>query len=146
LLSSGISRTGKHPPLPAPSLSFDLPGRDAARWVAQLRDRIETYEQGSPQFRLGLWRQAFDTPSYQQLFRPPVENVWPYTLEGTADLVVDRAHSKSYIAVLSADEKATIASDIRAILEKGDDLEWIDKDSGVFKYPYKTFLVTLSKV
>lgn len=119
--------------------------RDGAKWVAQVRDTIEQHEHGTPQFRLELWRAFFRTPEYEASFEAPNEKTWSYHLEGTEDIVVDRASSKSYIAVLPPDEKAKVQATIREILKRGDDLEWIDKEKGVFKYPYKTWVVTSKK-
>lgn len=78
--------------------------REAAKWVAQVRDRIEQYEQGSPQYRLGLWRRAFDTAEYQKVFEPPQERTWSAPLSASLDIVVDRACTKSYMAILPNDE------------------------------------------
>jgi hypothetical protein len=115
--------------------------REKARWVAQLRDRIELHEQGTPQFRLFLWRQAFDTASYNNFFLPQVEKIWPYTLETTLENAVDRAFSKSYLAVLPKDAKAEVRKDVAGIIEKGDDKLWIDEQKGTFEYPYKCYIV-----
>lgn len=131
-----------HPQFTEP---FLLTFRNRAAWVAQLRDRIEKHEAGTPQFRLGLWRATFSTPSYQANFEPQEENVWDYVLEGTRDIVVDRACSKSYIAVLSPEDRQKAISDIDAILERKDGLKWIDESEGIFEYPYQTFLVIARK-
>ncbi|KAI0362193.1 S-adenosyl-L-methionine-dependent methyltransferase [Trametes cingulata] len=124
---------------------WNLEDRNRAAWVAQLRDRIEKHESGSPQFRLGLWRAAFSTPSYVAKFDPPEENVWDYVLHGTRDIVVNRACSKSYIAVLKPEEKQKVIDDIDAILQRKDGLVWIDEEKGIFEYPYQTFLVISRK-
>lgn len=50
--------------------------RESAGWVAQLRDRIERHEAGTPQFRLNLWRQAFHTPSYIKFFSVSCKNIF----------------------------------------------------------------------
>lgn len=118
--------------------------REKARWVAQLRERYEKYEHGSPQFRLGLWREAFNTPSYKKLFQPQEEKEWAYPNIGNLDIVVDRACTKSYVAVLPQDEKNQVRADVKAIVEKGDDKVWVDESKGIFEYPYKT-LVVISK-
>ncbi|THU89516.1 S-adenosyl-L-methionine-dependent methyltransferase [Dendrothele bispora CBS 962.96] len=127
------------------TMIWNLEDRDAARWVAGLRNRIEQHESGSPQFRLGLWRKAFETIAYNKFFEPQEERVFQYTLETTEDQVLDRACSKSYIAVLPPDEKEKVVSDVRAVLQKGEDKEWIDESKGVFKYPYQTFVVVCRK-
>src|SRR6267154_6869979 len=101
-----------------PSISFKPLGRDAAGWVAQLRDRIEAHEKGTPQFRLGLWRQTFSTPEYASSFYPREEKEWGYHLLASEQIVMDRALSKSYITVLPPDEKAKVVEDVQGILER----------------------------
>ncbi|KAG6814380.1 hypothetical protein H0H92_010966 [Tricholoma furcatifolium] len=120
---------------------WNLEDRDRAPWVAQVRDRIEKHEQGTPQFRLNLWRQTFDTTSYRQFFQPPIEKIWPYSLQTTVEMTVDRASSKSYIAVLPQAEKEQVQADVRRISEKGEDKVWIDQEKGIFEYPYQVFVV-----
>ncbi|KAI6150416.1 S-adenosyl-L-methionine-dependent methyltransferase [Pisolithus tinctorius] len=124
---------------------WNLEDRDRAGWVAQLRERIERHEQGTPQFRLGLWREAFTTPSYLQNFEEPRENVWEHHLVTTESLCVDRALSKSYMAILPPEEKDKAISDLKTILARGDDRVWVDKDQGTFEYPYKTYVVVSRK-
>ena len=119
--------------------------REKAGWVAQLRDRIERHEEGTPQFRLMLWRQAFDTPSYKNFFLPHTEKVWPYTLETTLENTIDRACSKSYVAVLHEAAKAEVRMDIDAIVKRGDDKVWIDEQRGTFEYPYNCYVVVAHK-
>lgn len=92
-----------------------------------------------------LWRQAFDTPSYQRFFEPPVERIWPYSLPSTIDIVIDRATTKSYIAVLPEDEKAKVKADVKAIVEKGEDKVWVDEGKGIFEYPYQCFVVVAQR-
>lgn len=106
-----------------------------------MRNRIESHENGSPQFRLGLWRQTWSTPSYKANFQPPKENDWSYNLPATLDIVTNRAYSKSYVAVLSENEKASVAADLKVIVERGDDKIWVDESKGIFEYPYKTYVV-----
>ncbi|KAF8077903.1 S-adenosyl-L-methionine-dependent methyltransferase [Lyophyllum atratum] len=126
-------------------LIWNLEDRDRARWVARLRNRIERHENDTPQFRLNLWRQAFETTSYKQFFRSPVEKVWPYNLPATLDIAIDRASSKSYIAVLPDAERKEVREDVRNIVEKGEDRVWIEEDKGIFEYPYQVFVLAAHK-
>jgi hypothetical protein len=119
--------------------------RKTALWVAQLRDRIEKHEHGTPQFRLGLWRQLYDAPSFTRSFTPAEENSWAYSLPATVDTVISRALSKSYIAILPDDAKNSVAEDIKQILEEGQGLVWTDQSQGLFEYPYTTHVVTAVK-
>ena len=109
--------------------------------MAQLRDLYERHEKGSPQFRLGLWRATFSTPTYGKFFEPQEENVRNYILPGSRDIVVDRACSKSYIAVLPPDERQKLLDDIDALMKKRELFTWVDETKGVFEYPYQTFLI-----
>ncbi|KAI0079913.1 S-adenosyl-L-methionine-dependent methyltransferase [Panus rudis PR-1116 ss-1] len=127
------------------TLIWNLEDRDAAPWVAQLRDRVESHEQGTPQFRLMLWRAVFSTESYQRLFEPQEEVTWETPIPGTRQIAIDRACSKSYIAVLPPDEKEKVKKDVGEIIDKGDGMKWIDKDKGIFEYPYKTYVVIWRK-
>jgi len=119
--------------------------RESARWVAQLRDRIELHEEGTPQFRHDFWRKTFDTLSYLHSFKPHEEKVWSYQLPANSEIVTDRACSKSYIAIQKDDVKAKVVNDIRQILDKGEDKVWIDEAQGIFEYPYKTILVVAER-
>jgi hypothetical protein len=92
-----------------------------------------------------LWRAAFDTPSYQKFFETHEETVFDYVLEGTLPLAVDRACSKSYIAILPDDEKEKVVNDVTDIVRKGEGKVWIDEEKGVFEYPYQTFVVVSQK-
>lgn len=113
--------------------------------MAQLRDTIEEHEAGTPQFRLFLWRKTFETPSYNKFFEPPEEFVWSYSLIATETAVVDRASSKSYIAVLPPDQKEAVLQKVRDIVRKGEDKEWVDEAAGTFHYPYQCWVVLAQK-
>ncbi|KIL69790.1 hypothetical protein M378DRAFT_68458, partial [Amanita muscaria Koide BX008] len=127
------------------AMVWNLEDRERARWVAQVRDRVESHEAGTPQFRLMKWRQTFKTVSYSQFFDSPEETTWPVVFPATRSTVIDRACSKSYIAVLDEQEKERVKRDVEEIVERGEDKVWIDEHAGVFEYPYKTWLVIASK-
>ncbi|KAJ3516618.1 hypothetical protein NLJ89_g1012 [Agrocybe chaxingu] len=131
---------------PGGSVAFiwNLEDRDSAEWVGRIRDHIEVHEQGTPQFRHMYWRQTFDTPEYQSEFEPHKEQVWTYHLQGTKETVVDRALSKSYIAILPPDKKTKVQDEIRKIIDDSHKT-WIDKSKGIFEYPYKTHVVVAYK-
>ncbi|KZV90237.1 S-adenosyl-L-methionine-dependent methyltransferase [Exidia glandulosa HHB12029] len=123
---------------------WNLEDRDAASWVARLRDTIEVHEKGTPQYRLGLWRATFGTKSYVNFFEKEEELVWSYALPTTAEAVVTRAHTKSYIAMLPEDEKTKVSENVRKILAD-EPKTWINEAEGVFEYPYKTTLIVMRK-
>lgn len=124
---------------------WNLEDRDAAAWVAQVRERIERHEEGTPQFRLMEWRKIFETPNYKALFSIPDEKTWINQLPATADLVISRALSKSYIAVRPEEDKKAIERDIRTYLTEGHDMVKSAEVGGDFVYPYKTYVVLAKK-
>ncbi|KAF5330601.1 hypothetical protein D9619_005731 [Psilocybe cf. subviscida] len=124
---------------------WNLEDRDGAQWVAQLRDLIEEHEQGTPQFRHGYWRATFVTPSYKAHFESPQEENWSYTIAGSKEGAVDRASSKSYVAVLPVDKKKEVQDAIRKIVDEDQQRVWIDKSQGIFEYPYKAYVVIAQK-
>ncbi|KAJ1310403.1 hypothetical protein OPQ81_007141 [Rhizoctonia solani] len=123
---------------------WNLEDREKSTWVGKIRDLIEPYEQGSPQFRLGLWKAVFDTPSYKSNFQAPETKVWDYTVPTTVQGVHDRAFSKSYIAVLRPPESDKVHEGIDKIMESAEK-DWIDEKEGIFKYNYETFLVIMRR-
>ncbi|CUA72258.1 hypothetical protein RSOLAG22IIIB_00923 [Rhizoctonia solani] len=123
---------------------WNLEDRERSPWVAKVRDLIEPYEQGSPQFRLGLWKAVFDTPSYKSNFQSPENKIWDYTIPTTVQGVHDRAFSKSYVAILQPPESDKVHQGIDEIMESAEK-DWIDEKEGVFKYNYETLLVIMRK-
>ncbi len=91
-----------------------------------------------------LWRQVFDTPSYQKFFGPPQEKTWDYVLPATQESVIERAFSKSYITILPEDEKTRLQDDLRKIISLGNKV-WMDEQEGIFEYPYTTWVVVAQK-
>ncbi|KAF7976706.1 hypothetical protein HWV62_5869 [Athelia sp. TMB] len=130
------------------ALIWNLEDRGVAAWVGQQRDVIEAHEAGSPQFRLGLWRALFDQPAYRARFGEHREETWAYTLPGTLEIVTERAHSKSYISILSEEERAKVDREIEKIVARGEGMTWADEEKkarGEFEYPYKTTVVICEK-
>ncbi|KAF8334181.1 S-adenosyl-L-methionine-dependent methyltransferase [Cantharellus anzutake] len=122
---------------------WNMEDRDSAQWVAQVRDLYEAEEMGTPQYRLGLWRQTFDTEGYKKHFATK-EELWLKRNLPTTDVgVIDRVLSKSHIAVLADERKHEIRTRIQAILTRGNDKVWINEAGAVFEYPYTTHLVII---
>lgn len=126
-------------------LIWNLEDREAAGWVAQLCNRREVHENGTPQFRLNFLRQSFSTPGYTSLFHPMEEKEWPYCALTTEQIVTERQLSWSYISALPPDEKAKMVEDVKVILERGDGKVWINKEEGTYQYPYTTLAVVSRK-
>lgn len=94
--------------------------------------------------RSGNWKTFFTTPTYSQLFESPIDKEgWPFSLPATVDLAIERAMSKSPLAVQSDEGKKKAENILKEILKRGDGLKWIDEETGVFEYPYRTEVVVL---
>ncbi|KAF8881201.1 S-adenosyl-L-methionine-dependent methyltransferase [Infundibulicybe gibba] len=114
-------------------------------WVADLRAPMEQHRKDTPQVRNGLWRQTFEAPFYRQFFQPPEEKAWPYVLPTTAEDVVERMCTASYIAILPDDEKARVKEDVLAICRRREDKVWVNESEGIFEYPHEALVVIARK-
>ncbi|KAG9040555.1 hypothetical protein FS837_000462, partial [Tulasnella sp. UAMH 9824] len=65
------------------ALIWNLEDMDVA-WVAANRKAYEAYEQGTPQFRLGLWRKMYQVPAIR-FFPSQEEREVTWTLPTTVD-------------------------------------------------------------
>ncbi|XP_073389150.1 uncharacterized methyltransferase-like C25B8.10 isoform X2 [Physcomitrium patens] len=121
-------------------------------WVARLRGAYEKHEAGSPQYRLGLWRRPFVEPDMakvvSKMFHLPFhERQVSHSVSNTKDDVWQRVLSKSYVAVLSAEQKEELKKEVDHILS-AEDVHW-DNGEGtekVVQYPYTTDVVWFKKL
>ncbi|KAG8994073.1 hypothetical protein FRB90_000541 [Tulasnella sp. 427] len=105
---------------------WNLEDKDVG-WVAANRKAYEAYEQGTPQFRLGLWRKMYEVPAILN-FKEREEREVTWTLPTTVDNTKDKLHAE-----------------IQANTEKGDGRVWIDEKQGIFESPHKNLVVLLMK-
>lgn len=86
----------------------------------------------------------YDQPSYKAHFEALEPQHITRAIPTTVDGVCDRVDSKSYVSVQPDDVRAKLRQDIAAILDPvhSDDAalqrKWIDRERGVFEYPYRT--------
>jgi len=85
-------------------------------WVAKLREMVEAYEDGAPQYRHNLWRRAFQLPA-AELFSPLEHRTLLTSMTCTKQMVWDRVVSKSYIANLDDDKKQGLKQRLLAMVE-----------------------------
>mmetsp|Transcript_429 Transcript_429/g.1523 ORF Transcript_429/g.1523 Transcript_429/m.1523 type:complete len:282 (-) Transcript_429:107-952(-) len=90
-------------------------------WVAQLRKAYEVYDTGQrgdvPQYRKGLWKNAFTTPQALRKFHSGESKFFTQMLSTTAEEIVGRVKSKSYIATLAASQLADLEEELHGILD-----------------------------
>ncbi|KAJ8601398.1 hypothetical protein CTAYLR_005014 [Chrysophaeum taylorii] len=90
-------------------------------WVAEIRACYEAYDEGTrgdvPQYRKGVWREAFDEAI--DIFPANVDrHFFDHHVLTTRDEIIDRALSKSYIASLPPSDQARVREDLAAILRR----------------------------
>ena len=88
--------------------------RDASvPWVARLDEIIDRADSGTPRFRSGAWRRAFEL---LHLFEPIEEAVFEHVQRGSAETIVDRVGSISYIASMPEDRRQAVLADVRTLI------------------------------
>eukprot|EP00121_Abeoforma_whisleri_P002050 Awhi_evm1s1834 len=134
---------------------------DTTPWVKELRNLYEVYDVNTPQYRLGLWRSVFNNPKgipenklrRIALFPEEVNSKFIETpssfspLEGhhfywsmkqnSFNKIWERVLSKSYISILSSEEKEKLKKEIFSCL-KHHFPEIDDPNAEVISYPYVT--------
>ncbi|CBQ72763.1 conserved hypothetical protein [Sporisorium reilianum SRZ2] len=132
------------------ALIWNLEHREAAPWVAQIRDLYEQYEDDTPQYRHMYWRAMYDSPTFARFFKPEEPRHYYRTIPTTLQGVIDRALSKSYISVLPQDKRDKLVEGMTDLLDNTPDdklgRKWVDKEKGVWEYPYRTDLFIFRRV
>ncbi len=116
-------------------LIWNLEDREAATWVGKLRDHYEKYEDNTPQFRLGLWKQVWQTKEAGELFETPLqskhftqllhadrEKIWLRVLSKVSEVVfmfLSQAicAPQSYISMQPAENQAELKKQVYKVLE-----------------------------
>ncbi|KAI9015767.1 S-adenosyl-L-methionine-dependent methyltransferase [Phycomyces nitens] len=120
------------------ALTWNMESKERSEWVADIRKIYEAYDEAAPQYRKGRWRKVFETEEAKKLFELPLhELTFSNDFNVPTNHVFERVLTKSYIAILSDEEKAKLRQDIQAKLipEKG----FVPKD-GKILYPHDTDL------
>jgi len=104
---------------------------ESVPWVAQLSALFEPYRSRTPSHRTGAWRDAFER---SDLFAPLREWSFPHAQRVTADGLVDRVLSISFVAALPMEERDAVASRVRALAAGGPE----KAAGGEFDLPYRT--------
>ncbi|KAK9820666.1 hypothetical protein WJX74_002948 [Apatococcus lobatus] len=110
-------------------------------WVHSLRTLYEQHEQGTPQFRLGLWKHVWEGQEAQEWFQPLQQRSYDWTFGLTKGQAWQRVLSKSYISCLDAPTQAQLQQQCQAVLQ-----DVPTRPDGTMEYPHTTTLVwTTSK-
>lgn len=132
------------------NLIWNLEDREAAPWVGQIRDLYEQYEDNTPQYRHMYWHAMYKAPTLASQFQADEPRHYHRTIPTTLQGVVDRVLSKSYISVLPKDKQDGLVKKIEDYLNSTSDEQlgrrWIDKEQGIWEYPYRTDLFIFRRV
>lgn len=132
------------------ALIWNLEDREAAPWVAQIRDLYEMYEDNTPQYRHMYWHAMYKAPTLASQFQADKPKHYHRTIPTTLQAVIDRVLSKSYISVLPQDKQDQLVKQISDYLNNTPDEQlgrkWIDKEQGIWEYPYRTDLFIFHRI
>src|SRR5215213_7325279 len=88
--------------------------RDTSRpWLQRLDEIIDRADDGHPRYRDGKWREGFDLTA---LFDPVQHATYAHVARGTAETIVDRVASISYVASMPDDRRAMVLDEVRALV------------------------------
>jgi len=108
-------------------------------WVAALTEIMRPYEEGTPRFHQGQWRQEFPAEG----FGPLIETNFLHNHSGPPeDVIVQRVMSVSFIAALPSEKQERVAKEIRDLVSNTTTLAGRDEVT----FPYTTLVAHCSKV
>jgi SAM-dependent methyltransferase len=86
---------------------------ESVDWVRRLTGIIEPAAGVAPRFRTGRWREAF---AGQALFGPLQEATFDHAQSGSAEVVVERVASISFVAALPAARREALLGEVGRLL------------------------------
>jgi len=119
------------------------------RWSGKLFALAQSYQTSTGKtlgdFRTWPFRKLFDLPSYKANFLEPEEDTVKYSTEETLETVIMRFMTWSAVAVKTDEEKRKIAEHMKEIVEKGEDVVWVNKAEGILDAPMSTPLIVIRR-
>lgn len=117
-------------------LVWNMESKERSEWVAKLRSLYETYDGSAPQYRMGYWKNVFDTTEAKELYRLPLQHKrFEFDTKVKRSDVWTRISSKSYIAILDKLEQDKLHAKVEQVLNEYD---LPLNDDELFKYPADT--------
>lgn len=115
-----------------------------AKWVRQIHDICMSRQEntaGNLSDYSG-WRKAFDLPVYLEHFSAPeYATIW-ITESCSLEDVLERFKTWSGSESFPQEKEEDLKQQIKAIIERGDELVWVDEKEGVFEVSFATPIVT----
>ena len=104
---------------------------ESVDWVAAITDIVTPYEGDAPRFHKGEWRKPFSGRYFSALERTSFEH---RHVGSAQEVILDRFLSVSFIAALPAQEKATVADQLSALIASHPAL----RGRETIAFPYRT--------
>lgn len=95
----------------------------------------------------GHWRfrQMFELPIYKANFHDPQEDHIKYVTHDSLEPFTIRFKTWSAIAAQSDDVQEEIALKLKTIIERGEDIKWVDEAEGIFEVPMATPIIIIRR-
>ncbi|GAA5797093.1 hypothetical protein HPULCUR_002472 [Helicostylum pulchrum] len=118
-------------------LVWNMESKERSEWVAKLRSLYEAYDGSAPQYRMGYWKNVFDTPEAKSMYQLPLQHKrFEFDSMAKRSDVWTRITSKSYIAILDQIEQDKLQVKVEQVLDEYDGIP--KNDDKVFTYPADT--------
>ena len=111
---------------------------ESVDWVAQLARIVDRFEEGTPRYKSGQWRKAFDSTA---LFTPLRHAEFGYLQVGTPETVLDRVASMSMIAALPEEIRGGVLEEVRALIREHPET----RGRETIAFPYRTDVFAASR-
>jgi len=108
-------------------------------WVAQLAKIVDRFEEGTPRYKSGEWKKAFERTTY---FGPLRHDEVGYVQAGNLETVVDRVASSSFIAALPAVTRERVLADVRTLIREHP----ATRGRKSIEFPYRTDVYVAERV
>lgn len=122
--------------------------RSRAAWLKQVYDICIPKRQDTPSSVEGLrrWQQIFRMPVYRANFDIPETTTIKYRETETFESFMSLLLTWSGIAILPDDEKDDLRKQIKTVLERGEELVWVDEKQGIFEVPRESPIVIFRRI
>ncbi|KAH8101573.1 S-adenosyl-L-methionine-dependent methyltransferase [Cristinia sonorae] len=134
---------------PGGTIIFVWQMEDRKRWVEEMWQLGMIYQNitGKTMQAFNQWRfhQIFNLPTFKANFHDPKQEDIKYIVQDGLEGVLNRFRTWSAIAALPDDKREEVVLELAQIIEKGEDLEWVGREEGIFKIPMATPTIIIQR-
>ncbi|THH05767.1 hypothetical protein EW145_g4557 [Phellinidium pouzarii] len=116
-------------------------------WIRQIHELCDPHQKvaASGKDTFNNWRRIFDLPQYKANFSEPEETIVPSTETRTVESLTLHVFTRSGVAILPDEEKEKVREGIKVIVQRGDELVWVNKKEGILEVPFATPIVVIQR-